>query len=82
MNSDDILKVITQVTREVLPGLDDHEFVRSDRLAELGANSLDRADIIVRVLETLGLSIPRTALARATNVGELADLLQEASSAH
>jgi polyketide biosynthesis acyl carrier protein len=75
--SEDILSLIAQCIREIVPELAGHEFQRSERLAELGVNSMDRAEIVVRVLEALQLKIPRVSLAGARNIGELADLLHE-----
>ena len=74
MTRNDILDLIARHTREVVPGLDDHEFVPSDRLADLGANSVDRAEIAMLVQESLGLSVPRVELFGPKNIGELADL--------
>jgi polyketide biosynthesis acyl carrier protein len=70
-----VLDLIAQHAREVVPGLDDHVFAPSDRLAELGANSVDRAEIVMLVQESLGLTVPRVELFGPTNIGELADLL-------
>lgn len=74
MNKADILDLIARHTREIVPGLDDHQFVPSDRLADLGANSVDRAEIVMMVQESLGLSVPRVELFGPKNIGELADL--------
>jgi polyketide biosynthesis acyl carrier protein len=54
----------------------EHEFAPTDRLQELGANSVDRAEIVTLVLESLALRIPRTELFGPKNIGELAQLLQ------
>jgi polyketide biosynthesis acyl carrier protein len=75
MNKQDLVEIIGRCTREVLPGLDSHVFRESDRLVQLGANSIDRAEIVMMVQETLNLSVPRVELFGPTNVGELADLL-------
>jgi polyketide biosynthesis acyl carrier protein len=74
MTKPDLLDLIARHTREILPGLDDHEFVASDRLVELGANSVDRAEIAMLVQESLGVSVPRVELFGPKNIGELADL--------
>ena len=74
MTKTDILNLIAQHTREILPDLDEHQFVVSDRLAELGANSVDRAEIAMAVQESLGLLVPRVELYGPRNIGELADL--------
>jgi polyketide biosynthesis acyl carrier protein len=74
MTKPDLLNLIGQHTREILPGLDAPEFVASDRLVDLGANSVDRAEIAMLVQETLGLSVSRVELFGPKNIGELADL--------
>lgn len=74
MNKTKLLELIAQHTREVLPDLEGHQFVASDRLADLGANSVDRAEIAMLVQESLKLSIPRVELFGPKNIGELADL--------
>jgi polyketide biosynthesis acyl carrier protein len=86
MTTVDLLDLITRHTRDVVAGLDDHAFVSSDRLADLGANSVDRAEITMLVQESLGLSVPRVELFGPQNIGELADLflkkLSTAGSQH
>lgn len=74
MNKAAILELIAKSTREIIPGLEGHTFVESDRLADLGANSIDRAEITMMVQEALSLSLPRVELNGAKNVGELAEL--------
>jgi polyketide biosynthesis acyl carrier protein len=76
VNNGAILDVIVRHAREVLPELVEHGFTPTDRLQELGANSVDRAEILTLVLESLGLRIPRTELFGPGNIGELAQLLQ------
>ncbi|MGD0832560.1 MAG: acyl carrier protein [Terracidiphilus sp.] len=75
MSQAEVIDLIAQHTREILPGLDDHLFVASDRLVDLGANSVDRVEILTLVQASLGMSVPRVALFGPRNIGELADLL-------
>jgi polyketide biosynthesis acyl carrier protein len=75
MNRAEMLDIIAKHVREVVPNLDDHVFTESDRLADLGANSVDRAEIVMLVQESLSLSVPRVELFGPKNIGELADLL-------
>jgi polyketide biosynthesis acyl carrier protein len=77
MTKIELLDLIARHTREILPGLDAHRFVDTDRLVELGANSVDRAEIAMLVQESLGLSVSRVELFGPKNVGELADLFLE-----
>lgn len=77
MTRDEIFNIIVQHSCEVIPELESHSFVETDRLADLGANSMDRVDIIMMTLESLSLEIPLVELAKAKNLGELTDLLYE-----
>ena len=77
MTKMELLNLIARHTREILPGLDAHRFVEADRLIDLGANSVDRAEIAMLVQESLGLSISRVELFGPKNIGELADLFLE-----
>jgi polyketide biosynthesis acyl carrier protein len=77
MTRDEIFNVIVQNSREVIPELEVYCFVDRDRLADLGANSIDRADIIMMTLESLSLKIPLVELGRVKDLGELADVLYE-----
>jgi polyketide biosynthesis acyl carrier protein len=74
MTKTELLDLIARSTRDIVPGLDEHQFIGSDRLADLGANSIDRAEIAMLVQESLGLSVPRVELFGPKNIGELADL--------
>ena len=74
MTKNEILHLIAQHTRDIVSGLEAHLFVASDRLADLGANSMDRAEIAMLVQESLNLSVPRIELFGPKNIGELADL--------
>lgn len=74
MTKTELLDLIARHARDIVPGLDAHQFVASDRLADLGANSVDRAEIAMLVQESLGLTVPRVELFGPKNIGELADL--------
>jgi polyketide biosynthesis acyl carrier protein len=81
MTQIEILDLIAVHTREIVPGLDAHQFVAADRLVDLGANSVDRAEIAMLVQESLGLSISRVEMFGPKNIGELADLFLEKTDA-
>lgn len=75
MNVQDIFDIIVGHTKEVVPGLDDHPFQFTDSLRALGANSIDRSEILMMTLESLSLKIPLLDLGKAENMGELATLM-------
>ena len=75
MKKEDILEIIVSHICKVIPELKSHTFQPEDRLKDLGANSLDRSDIIDMTMESLSLKIPRVEVFGAKNIGELADIL-------
>ncbi|ATQ76813.1 MULTISPECIES: acyl carrier protein [Massilia] len=79
MSKDRIYEIIVGHTREVVPSLDGHPFQQTDSLKSLGANSIDRADIIMMTLESLSVDIPLMLLAKADNIGDLARMIHEKS---
>lgn len=79
MNQDRIIEIIVGHAREVVPKLVQHQFLPTDSLKSLGANSIDRADIIMMTLETLSVNIPLMAMAKADNIADLARIIDEKS---
>lgn len=75
MTADAVFEVIVRCTCEVVPELAGHAFVRGDRLEDLSANSIDRAEIVTMVLDSLSLAIPRIEVFGPATIGGLADLL-------
>ncbi|MES2824526.1 MAG: acyl carrier protein [Pseudomonadota bacterium] len=81
MNKEAILEIIAGHICEVIPRLKDHKFEETDSMRDLGANSIDRSEIIMMTLESLSLNIPLIVIARAENIGELASILQDKMAA-
>ncbi len=79
MKKEDIFEIIVRNSCEVIPELEGHVFKPSDRLTDLGANSVDRAEIVAMTMEAISLQIPRVELFGAKNIGELAEVLYEKS---
>lgn len=75
MRRQELFDLITTRVRDVLPSLETHQFSGDDRLQDLGANSVDRVEILMLVLESLSLQVPRIELFGPKNIGELTDLL-------
>jgi len=70
-----IFDIIAGHARDVLPELVGQPLCGQDSLRELGANSIDRAEILMLTTASLGLRIPLVELSQPRNMGELADLL-------
>lgn len=81
MNQESVFQTLVRIICEVLPDLEGYAFQPEDRLVDLGANSVDRAEIVTMALEALSLSTPRVELSEAKNIGELAEVLYEKSQA-
>ncbi|MEQ1514446.1 MAG: acyl carrier protein [Lysobacteraceae bacterium] len=80
MNKEDIFALIAQNAREIMPQLESHEFQWTDSLRALGANSIDRSEIVMMTLEAMTLDIPLAETIHAENIGALATLLYEKES--
>jgi len=79
MKQEAIFKTIVRIICEVIPELEGHAFQPDDRLVDLGANSIDRAEIVTMTLEELSLSIARVELSEAKNIGDLTRIIYEKS---
>ncbi len=75
MNRNNVFDVIKNCVLEILPDLATHKFEDSDSLEALGANSMNKADIVMLALEELALAIPRIEAFGPKSIGELTDLL-------
>lgn len=62
---------------EVLPELSRAEITEERTLEQLGANSMDRADILMDIMDTLSLNIPRVEMFGPKTVAEIIALLKE-----
>lgn len=75
MTRADVFAVVTRQLLEVLPDLDP-ALIHEDRsMRDLGANSIDRADVIVQTMEQLGVKFPIAELAGVPNLRGLVDVL-------
>ncbi|ACU62733.1 acyl carrier protein [Chitinophaga pinensis] len=77
MNKQAIFELIVQHTKEIIPELETHAFVITDELKELGANSVDRAEIITLTIESLSLDIPLITFSGAQNIEDLVETFYE-----
>jgi len=62
MNKMKLIELIARHTRGSPAGLETHQFIPSDRLVDLGASSVDRAESAMLVQGSLDLSVPRAEL--------------------
>ncbi len=74
-----IVEKIRENLVEIIPELEGKNISNDELLVNLGANSVDKAEIIVLTLEQIQKEIPRIELASAQTINELANLIVEKS---
>lgn len=75
MTQADVFEVVKKNIRDVLFHLEGQEIPLAASLKELGANSIDRADIAVQCVEDLQIKIPMIEFAGVQNIEGLVLLL-------
>jgi len=67
--------VVHRAIAEILPDIPPEQIDESKHLADLGADSVDRVEIILRLTSALGVAEPLSAFGQLPNVGALIDHL-------
>lgn len=75
MTKDEVFGVVKQAILEVLPDLSADQISIDKNLTELGANSVDRMEVVTMSMEGLGLKIPLMSFAGVVNLSGLVDVL-------
>lgn len=76
LDTDSTLDVLRGITKDVVPEVDLTRFTADRRLADLGCNSIDRAEILTVTMDRLGVVIPSTELHSELRIGDLVALFQ------
>jgi len=80
MEREQILEIIKQHIKDLMPELSELNINTTDSLRELGADSITRAEIIVLTISQLNLKLPSIAFSQAKNIGDIADICCQAIS--
>jgi polyketide biosynthesis acyl carrier protein len=75
MDKNNIFLVMKSIIVEILPEIDSEQISIEDSLKEIGANSIDRMDIIIETMEKLGVKIPLVEFGQLKNIEGIVDLL-------
>jgi len=70
-----IFDVVKNSTLQVLIDADPDAITIDTSLTELGANSIDRVEVVVYSMEELGINVPRAELQGVRDIRTLVDLL-------
>lgn len=73
----EIVKLIKENLIEIIQELEGTEISADQTLVDLGANSIDRGELITLTLERLDLNVSRIEFVSAQTINELADLIVE-----
>ncbi len=73
MTKDEIFNQIKLAIMEVLPNVAEENISRDKSLTQLGANSIDRGEIVLNSMMDLGIKVPLVEIGSLKNIGELVD---------
>jgi polyketide biosynthesis acyl carrier protein len=76
LTTDDVFAVVRATVLEVLPDLDAAQIRIDGTLSDLGANSIDRADIVTMAQERLGIVVPVTQFRAVADIWSLVEVLR------
>ncbi|MDN3379147.1 MULTISPECIES: phosphopantetheine-binding protein [unclassified Pseudoalteromonas] len=76
MDSLSIFQTLVRHASHVLTDVDANLITRDSSLVELGANSMERSEILLNALEEMDISIPVVSLFGPKNLGELSDKIE------
>lgn len=77
MAKEQVYEVVKSVIMQVLPDLDADMISIEKRLKDLGANSIDRMEVVTMSMEELGLKIPLMSFAQVNNIEGLVEVLTD-----
>ena len=75
LDKEKIFDVVKANTLKVLPDLLADDVTIDKNLSDLGANSVDRVEVVIYSLEQLGLKVPTSELHGIRNLRAFVDLL-------
>lgn len=78
MNKEQIENTVRQVILSILPSLTEADIRGDLHTRELGADSVDRVEIVVTILHELGLNLPLADFAPLKDINALVDFLAAA----
>lgn len=78
MTRKEILGVIQDKVRQIVPDAENIELDETMRLSDFGANSMDIVEVVSRSMKELQIRVPRSELMLADDLDELVGLFEEA----
>ena len=75
MTKEELLESIKEAISFTVPEIDTTDLKYEDSLKEIGANSVDRAEILIMLMEDAGVKLPMVSFGEAKNIGEILDIV-------
>ncbi len=75
MTKENVYEVVKKAIMEVLPDVKPELITIEKSLKELGANSIDRMEVVTMSMEELGVKIPLLSFAQVANIEGLVNVL-------
>lgn len=77
MSKEQVFETVKKVIMEVLPDLEQSQITIEKSLKDLGANSIDRMEVVAMSMEDLGIKLPLMSFAQVSNIEGLVDVLTQ-----
>ena len=77
MANQEVYEVVKKVIMEVLPDVTPEMIAIDKNLKDLGANSIDRIEVVTISMEELGIKLPLMSFSRVCNIQGLVEVLSE-----
>jgi polyketide biosynthesis acyl carrier protein len=75
MEKELIFKIVIRKIIEILPEVAPEQITMQRSLHDIGANSIDRADIIMNTVAEINVDIPMLEFGRAKNIGDIVEII-------
>jgi polyketide biosynthesis acyl carrier protein len=75
----DVAALVHQTIATILPGVPAERITADKHLKDIGADSVDRVEIILALMDRLGVDRPMSSFSRIADIGGLVDYLWEAT---
>ena len=80
MTKDQIFAVVKKHMLQTVDGLNDSDIALTKSMKDMGANSLDIVEVVSLSMRELKVKVPRSELAKLTDIGGLVELLYTVSA--
>ena len=77
MTQQDVFHTVKKMTLEVLPFIPADDITIGKSLVDLGANSIDRMEVVTRSMEELGIKVPMIEFGKVKDLQGLVDVLHK-----